>query len=209
MKTTINTFKNCFRATLIPVVAVALFSVTFNTSKAQVNSTNSQSEQATNMLAAETLYTQNWEKPFVPVDLPVDLIIEDPITDFEAPLTIDKPLEIDPDTIIEAPVYDNNHKWLDRKVSFKHGKANFIKSIHYPASAINGKVEGLVQVFFVVEPNGKASNIKILKSLDYECDQAVIHAVHNARFNPGFKNGKPVRVHCILPVYFGLNKPQS
>lgn len=94
--------------------------------------------------------------------------------------------------------------WLDRTVDYKMGKTDFIKSIKYPQKAIEKGVEGLVKVFFIVEPDGRASHIKVLESLDYECDQAVIQAVHNARFNPGIVNGQSVRVHCILPVYFSL-----
>ncbi len=208
MKCKISTFKNYFKVALFPVMAIALLSIEINTTQAQTAYENSKTVKASGKLA-QAKVDKTWEKPTVPLVSPIDLIIEDPITDLKAPLTINKPIEIEPDTILEAPVYDNNHKWLDRQVSFKYGKTDFVKSINYPEDAINGKVEGLVQIFFVVEPDGRTSNIKILKSLNYECDQAVIEAVHNARFNPGLRNGQPVRVHCILPVYFGLNKPQS
>lgn len=108
-----------------------------------------------------------------------------------------------PDTVLQ-PVYDNSHNWLDRTVSYKKGKVNFTRSIIYPQDAIDQNVEGVVKAFFVVEPNGHTSNIRILKSLNYECDQAVIKAIHQAKFIPGMIDGQNVRVHCILPVYFGL-----
>jgi len=101
-------------------------------------------------------------------------------------------------------------KWLDKTATYKMGKVNFTKSITYPQKAISKGIQGLVKVFFIVEPDGQASHIKILKSLNFECDQAVIKAIHNTRFNPGTTtNGQSVRVHCILPVYFKLNNGHS
>ncbi len=100
-------------------------------------------------------------------------------------------------------------KWLDKTTTYKTDKVHFTKSITYPQKAIEKGIQGLVKVFFIVEPDGRASHIKIVESLDYECDQAVIKAVHNARFNPGTINGQSVRVHCILPVYFKLDKDHS
>jgi len=113
------------------------------------------------------------------------------------------------ESLLKMPAFDNNRDWLDRMVTYKKGEHRFVQTIDYPQSAIENKVEGIVKVFFVVEPDGTTSNIRILKSLDYDCDQAVIKAVHKARFNPGMINGQPVRVHCILPVHFGLTNPAS
>lgn len=110
-----------------------------------------------------------------------------------------------PDNILKEKIYDNSKNWLDRTVSYKNGKSSFASSVVYPQDAIDHKVEGLVKAFFVVEPDGHTSNIRILKSLNYECDQSVIKAIHKVQFKPGMINGKAVRVHCILPVYFGLN----
>lgn len=63
-------------------------------------------------------------------------------------------------------------------------------------------VTGNVFVQFVVEKDGKLSNIKVLKGLGgAACNNAVIKVLQEApRWYPGKQNGKPVRVKKILAV---------
>lgn len=194
MKSNIYALQNILKAALFPLLVVVLLSVEVNTAKAQsVYFADNQSTVDTTTPQANPAASKIWEKPTVPVKDTVDQIIEDPITDsLIPPENGDLILNKDP-------------KWLDQKVVFYNGERNFVESIEYPQSAINNGLEGVVKIFFVVEPDGRASHIRIIQSLDYDCDQAVIKAVHNALFKPGMVGGKPVRVHCVLPVYFGMN----
>jgi len=64
-------------------------------------------------------------------------------------------------------------------------------------------VRGNVFVQFVVEKDGKLSNIKVLKGLG-NTNQAVIKALQTApRWLPGKQNGRPVRVQKILALKIG------
>lgn len=61
-------------------------------------------------------------------------------------------------------------------------------------------VRGSVFVQFVVEKDGKLSNVKVLKGVGGS-NQAVIRAIQSApRWMPGKQNGRPVRVQKILAV---------
>ncbi len=206
MKSNIYAPRNFLKAALFSLItAVVMMSVKTGKTEAQsVYLTDNQNSGAGKAVAAasKSVNDEKWKKPTVPVEETVDQLIDDPITDLDAYLPVDSSLYIPSENI----TINKDPKWLERKVTFYNGKRHFIESIDYPQSAINNKVEGVVKVFFVVEPDGKASGIRIVQSLNYDCDQAVIRAVHNATFKPGIANGKAVRVHCILPVYFGLGK---
>ena len=68
-----------------------------------------------------------------------------------------------------------------------------------PKSVRKKGIEGTVVLQVIVRPDGSASDIKIVKSLDPEHDQAAIDAVAKWRFKPGLdRNGEPVA--AIVPI---------
>lgn len=206
MKSNINTLKNILKAAFFSLAA-AVIMMSVKTSKTEAQPVYLTENQNSDIVKSEALISklaidEKWKKPIVPVEETVDQIIDDPITDLDANFPVDSSLYITSENF----TVNTDPDWLEQKVTFFHGKRHFVNSIDYPQSAIDNKVEGFVKVFFVVEPDGRASGIRIVQSLDYDCDQAVIKAVHNAKFKPGIVDGKAVRVHCILPVYFGLDK---
>lgn len=91
---------------------------------------------------------------------------------------------------------------LDQPVTYKDGKNRLEVSIDYPKNALAAGVEGYVVVSYIVEPDGSTSNIRIHNSLHIHCDQEVIKAIRDTKFNPGMIDGKPVRVRCLTPVQF-------
>ena len=204
MKSNIYALKNIIRAALFALAAVIVMSVKTGKAESQnVYLTENQNTVtiSTGVASAESAGDEKWVKPTVPVEEAIDPIIEDPLTDLTINLSLDSS-SVDPDS--EEYTIDQNPTWLDRTVNYQMGETHFAKSIKYPQEAIDKGIQGLVKVFFVVEPDGRATHIKILESLDYECDQAVIQAVHYTKFDPGIVDGKSVKVHCILPVYFSL-----
>ena len=59
---------------------------------------------------------------------------------------------------------------------------------------------------FIVEKNGKVSNIEIVRGLGYGCDEEVIRLLKMMPvWKPGKKDGKPVRVKLSIPVQFKLS----
>ena len=79
------------------------------------------------------------------------------------------------------------------------------KNIKYPADAEKKKVEGKVFVTFVVDTDGKITDVSLLRkvfpSLDAEAVR-VISAMPN--WIPGKQKGQVVRVKYTVPIMFRL-----
>lgn len=80
------------------------------------------------------------------------------------------------------------------------------KAIRYPQDAAENKIEGKVTLEFTVTTNGELTNFKIIKSIGYGCDEALINAVRNGPgWNPSTRNNRPasevvrVRYNFKLP----------
>lgn len=80
----------------------------------------------------------------------------------------------------------------------------FIKQ-HFviPPSAIAQRTKGRVIVQLTIKKNGRIGKIKVVKSLNKDCDKAALDVVKKMpRFNPGTKNGKPAKLMYIIPFNF-------
>jgi TonB family protein len=75
----------------------------------------------------------------------------------------------------------------------------------YTAEARDAKIEGAVVLSLQIDADGLAQNIQIMRSLDSGLDQNAVAAIQQWRFEPGEKNGKPVRVAAKIEVNFRLN----
>ena len=75
--------------------------------------------------------------------------------------------------------------------------------LKYPAQAIRDRVQGVVQLRFVVLENGRIGDVQIIKSLEPHCDAEAKRVVKSLpRFIPGKQGGKAVRVWYTLPIRF-------
>ncbi|MEQ1747107.1 MAG: TonB family protein [Saprospiraceae bacterium] len=80
------------------------------------------------------------------------------------------------------------------------------KHIKYPAAARESGITGPVVVSFVVNTDGSASDIAVLKDPGGGCGKEVIRVVSSMpKWVPGESNGHPVRVRFYLPVRFELD----
>ena len=81
---------------------------------------------------------------------------------------------------------------------------NFMqKKLHYPAPAAEKNAMGNVLLSFVVEKDGRLTNIKVEKSSGNGMDDEAIRVLKLASaWKPGLKNGQPVRVKCPLSLNF-------
>jgi TonB family protein len=85
------------------------------------------------------------------------------------------------------------------------GLASIQSRVQYPELARKAGIEGRVYVQFVVDKKGNDVDPKVVKGIGGGCDQVALNAVKQARFNPGYKDGKPVQVKYAIPIVFKLN----
>lgn len=84
-------------------------------------------------------------------------------------------------------------------------------NLKYPEEAIKNKIIGNVVVQFVIETDGFISEINVVRSIGYECDQAAIDVIESMNWmevawRPGHQRGIPVRVIYTLPIKFDTQK---
>ena len=93
---------------------------------------------------------------------------------------------------------------------FEAMKNYLLTNVHYPSEAKKAGVKNRVFVSFVVEIDGRLTNVTILKGLGYGCDEEAIRLVKAMpRWIPGGQSGMPLRVKYNLPVLFGMDYPKS
>ena len=128
------------------------------------------------------------------VDVTQDDIIPD-IDDIKVELVDETESDTPPET------------WTEEMPEFPGGSAALnaflTREIQYPEVArING-ITGTVLVEFIVEKDGRVSNAKVKVPLFSECDKEAVRGVMAMpKWNPGKKNGRPVRCYYQVPVTF-------
>ena len=83
------------------------------------------------------------------------------------------------------------------------------QNVKYPQIALENGIQGNVVVQFVVGPDGKMTNFKVLQSPDKTLSDATIEVLKKANemkkgWKPGKQRGKPVKVSFTLPVAFKI-----
>lgn len=83
------------------------------------------------------------------------------------------------------------------------------QNVKYPQIALENGIQGNVVIQFVVGPDGKMTNFKVLQSPDKTLSDATIDVLKKANemkngWKPGKQRGKPVKVSFTLPVAFKI-----
>ena len=126
----------------------------------------------------------------------------------------DKDVEVVIAPPVEAPVEEEEEEVIfvvvESMPEFPGGQQAMMRyiadNIKYPVIAQENGIQGRVICQFVVEKDGKVSDIQVVRSsgeasLDKEA-QRVINSM--PKWKPGKQRGKPVRVKYTLPVNFRL-----
>jgi TonB family protein len=109
----------------------------------------------------------------------------------------------------DTQVYENN-KDLDVSPSFPGGNerlARFLSSeLKYPKLASKNKTEGEVLVNFIVEKDGKLSNVKVANGIGSGCDEEAVRIIEKSQpWTPGMLYGAPRRVAYSVNVVISPN----
>ena len=114
-------------------------------------------------------------------------------------------------TIIFGQQVDKDGIYLnvEKMQAIKGGFSAVGEKIKYPKIAIKMRMQGVVYIGFVVNPEGKVENPKILKSVAEVLDEEALRVVEKEiEFEPGYHEGKAVPVRFVLPIKFQLTAAQ-
>ena len=99
---------------------------------------------------------------------------------------------------------------VQEQPKYKGGMMKFYayvgQNMTYPIKARRVGVEGKVYVQFVIEPDGRITNVESILGIGAGCDEEAVNVIKRSpRWNPGKQNGKPVKVKKVIPITFRLN----
>lgn len=98
---------------------------------------------------------------------------------------------------------------VEQMPQFPGGEAEMFKfikeNLKYPSQAQNAGVQGKVILNFVVNKDGKITNIKVVRGIGFGCDEEAVRVLEKMpRWNPGKMGGKAVPVYFTFPITFKL-----
>lgn len=81
------------------------------------------------------------------------------------------------------------------------------KYLKYPEYALLNGVQGRVTVDFIIEKDGKVSDVRVIRGVSEELDAEAVKVVAaSPKWKPGRVNGNKVRTSMSIPVEFRLEK---
>ena len=110
----------------------------------------------------------------------------------------------------QTPVTDSTiYNSVQEPPVYPGGMSNFARylgaSIRYPMYSREHNIQGRVIIQFIVEKDGRLSNIHILRSVSPDIDQEAMRVMQGCpNWVPGTQSGKPVRVKFTIPLNFQL-----
>lgn len=115
----------------------------------------------------------------------------------------------------QAAVVEDNNLYdfvsIEKQPDFPGGMAKFYNYVAnktvYPETAKENNVQGKVFLEFVVEKDGKLTDIKVVRGLGSGLDEEAIRVLKaSPRWIPGIQNAKPVRVKFNIALNFALQE---
>lgn len=130
------------------------------------------------------------------VELTEDMNVEDVVYDI-------------PEPEIEEEEAEQIFQIVEDTPAFPGGISSFYKyvseNINYPSLARRLDITGRVFVRFVIEKDGKPSQVVVAKGIGGGCDEEAVRVIENSpKWIPGKQRGKPVRVYMTVPIFFTL-----
>jgi len=84
------------------------------------------------------------------------------------------------------------------------------KNLQYPIEAQEKNIMGTVYVSFIVEHDGKISNVKLYKGIGGGCDQEAVRVIKlMPNWVPAKVGKNPVRVQMIMPIRFYIKDGET
>jgi protein TonB len=111
----------------------------------------------------------------------------------------------------EAPKEPQLVNWAEIMPEYPGGESvlyDFVrKHLEYPRYELETGIQGKVTVGFIIDENGKVTNVHVMKGVSRGIDNEAIRVVKLLHdFTPGSQSGRKVRVNFVLPLVFALGK---
>jgi len=105
---------------------------------------------------------------------------------------------------------DEEFKVFDNQPMPKNGMKELYsyigKTLKYPEKAKNEGIEGKVFVEFIVDTEGKLTEVKAIKGIGAGCDEEAVRVLQEApKWNPASVMDMPVKVRMIIPISYKLS----
>ena len=138
------------------------------------------------------------------IDTP-DLLFSDDASAFDD-------FEFEVEEVVENIIEEEIFVTAEEMPTFQGGDLskfrNWVQSnVKYPQIALENGIQGNGVIKFVVEKDGKLSNIQVLQSPDKTLSDAAVQVLQKSpKWKPGKQRNKPVRVTYTLPVSFKIQQ---
>ncbi|NJO89401.1 MAG: energy transducer TonB [Chloroflexia bacterium] len=88
------------------------------------------------------------------------------------------------------------------------GESLYIKTaIKYPTVAKENKIEGIVELSYIVDETGEIGEVKVIRGIGFGCDEEAIRIVKSLpKYHYGTKNGIPAEYELTIKIEFKLNE---
>lgn len=154
--------------------------------------------------------------PPAPVEVEVLNVVEDDVEveEIEINTEDDKDVEVVIAPPVEAPVEEEEEEVIfvvvESMPEFPGGQQAMMRyigeNIKYPVIAQENGIQGRVICQFVIEKDGKVTDIQVVRSSgEPSLDKEAVRVINSMpKWKPGKQRGKPVRVKYTIPVNFRL-----
>jgi len=113
-------------------------------------------------------------------------------------------IEADPEPVAEE-IFDVVEENPEYPGGLKEMYTFLNANMKYPPMARESGVQGKVYVQFIVEKDGKVTDVQVLRGIGSGCDEEAVRVVKMMpNWKAGKQRGKPVKVRYKLPVTFKL-----
>jgi len=92
---------------------------------------------------------------------------------------------------------------------YKGGTKGFmnylVRNIHYPDYERANNIQGVVVLQFIVEKDGKISNVKVTRHVSHNLDNEAVNVIQDCKgWVPGIQYGRYARAYFSIPINFAL-----
>ena len=136
--------------------------------------------------------------------------------EIEEEIEIELDVEFEEELVVEELIFDEPEEEVEEiftivedQPTYPGGIQAFYKyvatNLRYPAQARRMGIAGKVFVQFVVEKDGRLTDVQILKGIGAGCDEEALRVIKKSKaWKPGRQRGRPVKVRMIIPINFRL-----